>query len=123
MRYNSPLPCNHKCMKLLFSANCKHTHKVPNLFSQMMNKSKTNDMLTLKTRWQEKSQYHTWFHYNHPDWLDKPSHNTNTLLVSNNNIGKVSTYHFLEPMRKPTKTKPIMWSGHFWQPFDNHSNR
>lgn len=102
-------------MKLLFSANRKHTHKVLYLFSQMMNKSKTNDMLTLKTRWQEKNQYHTWFHYNQPDWLDKPSHNTNTLLVSNN-IGKVSTYQFLEPVRKPTKTKPIMWSGHFWQP-------
>ena len=50
-----------------------------------MNKSKTNDMVTLKTRWQDKNQnqYHTWFHYRQPDWLHKPSHNTNTLLVSN----------------------------------------
>ena len=113
-------------MKLTnFSVNRKHTIIIVlYLFSQMMNKSKTNDMVTLKTRWQEKeqNQYHTCFHYNQPDGLHKPSHNINSLLVSNN-IGKVSTYHFLEPMRKSTKTKPIMWSGHFWQPFDNHSNR
>ena len=73
-----------------------------------MNKIKTNDMVNLKTRWQDKNQNqdHTWFHYNQRDWLDKTSHNTNTLLVFN---WEISTYHFLHFLDKNNKWNKICY--------------
>jgi len=71
--------------------------------------SNTNHTVTLKMRWQDTNQYHTWFHQSIWFATTKPNHYANTLLVSI--IGTVIIiiiviiHHCLQPRRKPTKTK------------------